>query len=234
MLEVYNLTKTYKKTTAVDNISFSVASGEISILLGPNGAGKSTTIKAISGLINYNGEVKINGFKNTSTDAKRIFSYVPEIPHQFDYLTVMEHCDFIAKAYKVPDPSEKIKRYLTLFEMDDNKDKLGKELSKGMQQKLSIICALITEPKFIMFDEPLVGLDPKAIRTCKGLFEELKEKGVSILISTHIIDTLEEIWDKVIILNKGSVVFERTRKDFEHEYPGKNLEEIFFSITEGN
>lgn len=233
MLEVHNLTKSYKKTIAVDNISFKINPGEISILLGPNGAGKSTTIKSITGLINYQGKILINGFPNTSSEAKSIFSYVPEIPHLFEYLTVYEHCDFIAKAYKIENAKEKIEHYLKLLEMDDKKEKLGKELSKGMQQKLSIVCALITNPKVIMFDEPLIGLDPKAIRVCKSLILELKEKGAAILVSTHIIDTLEEVWDKAIILNEGKVVFECGRDVFNQKHPGKSLEELFFSITEG-
>ncbi|MDR2899713.1 MAG: ABC transporter ATP-binding protein [Clostridiales bacterium] len=232
MLTVNSLYKKYKNTVAVDNVSFTINPGEITMLLGPNGAGKSTTIKSISGLISYQGNISINGYPNRSIDAKRLFAYVPEIPHNFDYLTVIEHCDFIAKAYKIEDPLPVINEYLELFEMDDKKDKLGRELSKGMQQKLSIICAMIINPQVIMLDEPLIGLDPKAIRECKNLMVKLRDNGASILVSTHIIDTLSDIWDRVLIMNRGRLVFETTRLDFEKEHPGMTLEEMFFSITE--
>ena len=232
MLCVENLSKKYKKTVAADNVSFKLEPGEISVLLGPNGAGKSTTIKSISGLITYKGNITICGFNNRSIDAKKAFSYVPEIPHNFEYLTVMEHCRFIAKAYKAENSRENIEKYLEIFEMSENANKIGKELSKGMHQKLSIICALITNPKVIMFDEPLVGLDPKAIRECKNIFLELKEKGTTVLISSHIIDTLDDLWDKALIMSKGKLILQTSRAEFESEKPGMNLEELFFKITE--
>ena len=113
-------------------------------------------------------------------------------------LTVYEHIEYIANAYGIKDYEEKAEALLARFELDDKRDKVGKELSKGMQQKVSICCALITEPKVILFDEPMVGLDPKAIKELKKVFLELKEKGCSVIISTHIIDSVDEIWDKAL------------------------------------
>jgi ABC-type multidrug transport system ATPase subunit len=116
------------------------------------------------------------------------------------------------------------------FDLTDKKDKLGKELSKGMMQKVSICCALIIEPKVILFDEPLVGLDPKAIKELKNAFVELREKGCSILISTHIIDSVNEFWDRVLIMKNGSIVLAGTRQELMNRE--ESLEDIFFDVTE--
>lgn len=188
MLSVKNLSKKYGKEEAVKNISFDVNEGEIAILLGPNGAGKSTTIKSIAGLLRYSWRIEICGYDNKSVNAKKLFNYVPEVSSMFDLLTVYEHIEYIAAAYSIKDYKEKAEELLERFDLSDKRNKLGKELSKGMMQKVSICCALITEPKVILFDEPLAGLDPKAIKELKKAFTELRDKGCSILISTHIID----------------------------------------------
>jgi len=232
MLQVNGLTKRYNNTLAVNNISFEVENGEIAVLLGPNGAGKSTTIKSIAGLLKFDGEIKIDGFPNKSIEAKKVFGYVPESAAVYEYLTVYEHIEFIARAYRLDDSwREKAETLLARFELSDKADKLGKELSKGMQQKLSICCALIINPKMVMFDEPMVGLDPKAIKELKSIFVELKNDGCAVLISTHIIDSIEEVWDKVLIINKGKVILSRTRKELEEM--SESLEDVFFRYTEG-
>jgi len=232
MLQVNGLTKRYNNTLAVNNISFEVENGEIAVLLGPNGAGKSTTIKSIAGLLKFDGEIKIDGFPNKSIEAKKVFGYVPESAAVYEYLTVYEHIEFIARAYRLDDSwREKAETLLARFELSDKADKLGKELSKGMQQKLSICCALIINPKMVMFDEPMVGLDPKAIKELKSIFVELKNDGCAVLISTHIIDSIEEVWDKVLIMNKGKVILSRTRKELEEM--SESLEDVFFRYTEG-
>ncbi|MDD3093816.1 MAG: ABC transporter ATP-binding protein, partial [Clostridia bacterium] len=153
MLEISNVTKKYGKTVANDNISFHVNDGQIAVLLGPNGAGKTTIIKCISGLLRFKGDIKIDGYDNKSIDAKKLLGYIPEMPAVYDLLTVEEHLEFIARAYKTRD-DEYEKELLERFELWDKKGKLGKELSKGMQQKLSICCALVHKPKVIIFDEP--------------------------------------------------------------------------------
>lgn len=232
MLQVKGLTKRYNNILAVNDISFEVNNGEIAVLLGPNGAGKSTTIKSIAGLLRFEGQILINGIPNKSIEAKRVFGYVPESPAVYEYLTVYEHIEFIARAYRLGDNwKERAEHLLKRFELYDKADKLGKELSKGMQQKLSICCALLINPQMIMFDEPMVGLDPKAIKELKGAFAELRDNGCAVLISTHMIDSIEEVWDKVLIMNKGRVVLSRTRKELEEK--SESLEEVFFKYTEG-
>lgn len=230
MLKVKNLTKKYEKVLAVNNLSFEIKSGEIAVLLGPNGAGKSTTIKSIAGLLRFEGEISIDEKGNKSIEAKRIFGYVPESPAIYDSLTVWEHLEFIARAYGLNDWKNIADSLLAKLDMADKKDKLGKELSKGMQQKVSICCALLIQPKMIMLDEPMIGLDPKAIKELKELFTELRDSGCSILISTHIIGSIEDIWEKVLIMNKGEIVFNKTRHEMEAS--GESLEQIFFSVTE--
>lgn len=229
MLKVNNLTKKYDKTLAVDMVSFEVHDGEIAVLLGPNGAGKSTTIKCIAGLLRYEGNIEICGKPNKSLEAKRIFGYVPETPALYEMLTVREHLEFIARAYKLEDYGDKAESLLERFDLADKKDKLGKELSKGMQQKVSICCALLMDPKVIFLDEPMIGLDPKAIKELKEIFLELKNRGCSVIISTHIIESVEDIWDKVLIMKNGNIIMSRARQEFERS--GESLEEIFFSVT---
>ena len=173
MLSISGVTKKYGKTIANDNISFAVGDGQIGILLGPNGAGKSTIIKCITGLLRFTGRIEINGVENTRTEAKRQLGYIPEMPAVYDLLTVSEHLEFIRRAYKQYDEAYS-QQLLERLELWDKKDKLGKELSKGMQQKLSICCALCHKPRVVVFDEPLVGLDPHAIKELKNVFRELK------------------------------------------------------------
>jgi len=230
MLKVNNLRKKYHKVEAVKNISFKVEKGNITILLGPNGAGKSTVIKSIAGLLKYTGLIEINGYTNKTLEAKKEFSYVPESPALYELLTVEEHINFIAKAYNIENFEDRAKELLERFNMIDKKDKLGKELSKGMQQKVSIICALITEPNLILFDEPMIGLDPKAIKELKSIFLELKAENKAIIISTHIIDSIKDIWDNVLIMKDGEIIFERDKKELIEKK--ESLEDIFFKVTE--
>ncbi len=230
MLKVNNLRKKYHKVEAVKNISFKVEKGNITILLGPNGAGKSTVIKSIAGLLKYTGLIEINGYPNKTLEAKKEFSYVPESPALYELLTVEEHINFIAKAYNIENFEDRAKELLERFNMIDKKDKLGKELSKGMQQKVSIICALITEPNLILFDEPMIGLDPKAIKELKSIFLELKAENKAIIISTHIIDSIKDIWDNVLIMKDGEIIFERDKKELIEKK--ESLEDIFFKVTE--
>lgn len=231
MLQVRNLFKMYEKTLAVRNASFGVEGGEVAVLLGPNGAGKSTTIKCIAGLLKFEGEIRIDGHPNKSLEAKRRFGYVPETPVLYDALTVWEHLEFIARAYRLDIGwRERAEALLTRFDLDDKKTKVGKELSKGMQQKVSLCCALIIKPAIIMFDEPMIGLDPKAIKELKAIFVELREAGCALLISTHMIDSISEVWDRVLIMNKGEIILSRTREELERN--GEDLETVFFQMTE--
>lgn len=231
MLEVSNLTKKYHKTLANDNLNFQVQSGEIAVLIGPNGAGKSTAIKCIAGLLRFNGIISVCGFPNKSVEAKRSFGYIPEMPTPIETLTVYEHLEFIARAYRVENWQEKADALLVRMELADKRKKLGKELSKGMQQKLSICCALLPEPQVILLDEPLIGLDPHAIKELKTMLMELKSSGCAILVSTHMLDSVDELWDKALIMINGKIAAIRTRAEIQSS--GEDLEQLFFAITEG-
>lgn len=231
MLSVNNVTKKYGKVIANENISLQIADGQIAVLLGPNGAGKSTIIKSIIGFLKYQGSVMVDGLLNKSIEAKRIMGYIPEIPSLYPNLTVDEHLEFVARAYKLDNYKDYKEELLRRFELDDKKKKFGDELSKGMQQKLSICCGLLPKPKLILFDEPMIGLDPHAIKELKSLLLELKQQGASVLVSTHMIDSIEELWDTTYIMMKGRVaaVVERDKMG----EGDKSLEDIFFEITEG-
>lgn len=230
MLIVRNISKQYEKTEAVKQVSFHVAPGEVAILLGSNGAGKSTTIKCVVGLMKHEGHVQIGGYSGKSTEAKQICSYVPETPALYDMLTVYEHLEFIAHAYKLANFEEKAEELLHRFDLGDKRDKLGKELSKGMQQKVSICCGLLTEPKLIFFDEPMIGLDPKAIKELKKVIAELKANGSAVVISTHIIESIDDFWDKALIMKEGRVLVQTTRQSLAAG--GERLEDVFFEVTE--
>ena len=231
MLSVNNVTKKYGKVIANENISLQIADGQIAVLLGPNGAGKSTIIKSIIGFLKYQGSVTVDGLLNKSIEAKRIMGYIPEIPSLYPNLTVDEHLEFVARAYKLDNYKDYKEELLRRFELDEKKKKFGDELSKGMQQKLSICCGLLPKPKLILFDEPMIGLDPHAIKELKSLLLELKQQGASVLVSTHMIDSIEELWDTTYIMMKGRVaaVVERDKMG----EGDKSLEDIFFEITEG-
>ena len=231
MLCVKELSKKYEKTLAVSQASFVVNAGEVGVLLGPNGAGKSTTIKSIAGLLKFDGQITIDGHSNKSLEAKRRFGFVPETPALYDALTVWEHLEFIARAYRLDESwRAHAESLLVRFDLADKRDKVGKELSKGMQQKVSLLCALVIRPAMIMFDEPMVGLDPKAIKELKAVFSELRDQGCAVLISTHIIDSVDEVWDRVLIMKEGRIVLSRTRAELEEN--GEELEEVFFRMTE--
>jgi ABC-type multidrug transport system ATPase subunit len=228
MLQVNRVTKKYGKLIACQDVSFQIGDGEIAVLLGPNGAGKSTIIKCIAGLLRFDGEILLDSFGNKSLDAKKRLGYVPEMPAVYDILTVGEHLEFMLRAYKMEDDGT-ADQLLERFELLDKKDKLGKELSKGMQQKLSICCALVHRPSVIVFDEPMVGLDPHAIKQLKEVFLELRQSGAAMLISTHMIDSVEDYWDKAYIMKNGKFVDERSASDTTEE----SLEDLFFALTEG-
>ena len=229
MLEVLGVSKKYGKLLAVDNISFQVPDGTVGILLGPNGAGKSTVIKSIAGLVRYDGSIRIQGKDAREIEARKIFAYVPEIPNMYEALTVREHLEFMERAYGVVVTKQEREKLLERFELLDKQDKLGNELSKGMMQKVSICCALIIKPQVILLDVPMVGLDPAAIKELKQVVLELKAQGVTVLISTHMLEMVKELWDVTFVMNKGHILGSYTREDVGNE----DLEELFFSVTEG-
>jgi len=230
MLEVSKLSKRYGKTEAVKNVSFKVEEGEIAVLAGPNGAGKSTIIKSIAGLLKYDGNIKICGYNNKTLEGKRLLGYIPEMPALFPLLTINEHITLMAHAFGIKNYEGRAEELLKLFDLWDKKNKYGSDLSKGMQQKVSICCALITEPKLLLVDEPMIGLDPKAIKNMKETLMELKKQGVSIVLSTHLLDSVQELWDRILIMKDGEFVLSKARNEFQEEF--SSLEDIFFQFTE--
>ena len=228
MIEVKNLVKDYGSVVAVDDISFTAENGKISILLGPNGAGKSTTIKSIAGLLNHDGDILIDGNENTSLEAKKSFGYIPEVPIFYDNLTIEEHIHFIGKAYRIPNYMEYADELLEKFNLTEKKKTMAKQLSKGMTQKLSLALGLLTKPTSIMIDEPMIGLDPQAIEEVLEILKDLRNQGVSILISTHIIDVINDIWDEAFIMNKGKIIKIVKREELEEN---ESLKDIFFECV---
>lgn len=229
MLEIQELSKSYGKTLAVDKVSFWVPDGQVGILLGPNGAGKSTIIKSIAGLLRYKGLIGIQGISSKELAAKKIFAYVPEIPAMFDALTVREHIEYVRKAYGSSITEDEVEVLLKRFELDDKQEKMGNELSKGMMQKVSICCAMAIKPKVMLLDEPMVGLDPRAIKELKEVVLELRNSGVTVLISTHMLEMVKDLWDVMFVMEKGKVIGSYNKS----EVGEKDLDALFFEMTGG-
>lgn len=225
MLVVQNVTKMYKDLAANNNVSFTLKDNQITILLGENGAGKSTIIKSIVGFLNFEGSISLDNKDIHELEVKRQIGYVPEVPELYNELTLWQQIQFVAYAYGVKDFEETANYYINLFRISDKKDELCGALSKGMKQKVSVICALVLKPRILILDEPMIGLDPEAIRDLKLVLEQLKDRCM-ILISTHLIDSVTSIWDQVIIMNHGNIVFNATKEEFEGTT--ETLEEIYF------
>lgn len=228
MLEVNHYTKRYGKVIACQDISFRVPDGSVTVLLGPNGAGKSTLMKGIMGLLRFEGRVLVNGLSNTSPESRRAIGYIPEIPSFYPNLTVSEHMEFVARAYRMTGYKERSDELLERFSLTEHRKKLGSELSKGMAQKLNICLGLFTQPSVLLLDEPFIGLDPHAIKELKKTMEKLREEGASLLVSTHIIDSVDMLWDRAIIMQGGVMRVDKDREELD-----TSLEELFFAVTEG-
>ena len=229
MIEVNHLTKRYGDFKAVDDVNLVAESGKITILLGPNGAGKSTTIKSIANLLKFEGDIRICSYPNDTIEAKRCFGYVSETPILYDNLTVEEHIDFIGHAYQIENYKQKAEKYLELFQLTEKRKKMAKELSKGMTQKLSMLLAFMIEPKALLVDEPMVGLDPASIEETLKLLRNIADNGCAVLISTHIIDIVSDIFDEAYIMKEGHII-KRIKKD---ELQEESLKDYFFELTEG-
>ncbi len=231
MLNVSHVTKAYGKQLAVDDLSFTLDPGSVTVLLGPNGAGKSTIMKAVIGFLRYEGEITVGGYPNKTPDARRLLGYIPEMPTLYPNLTVSEHLEFLARAYRLKDYKERAAQLLSRFELQDRAKKFGDELSKGMQQKLNICLGLQPDPQVLLLDEPMIGLDPHAIKELKNTIEEMRAEGKTLLVSTHIIDSVDMLWDRTIIMQNGQIRANVTRAELEES--GRTLEELFFEVTEG-
>ncbi len=230
MLEVSHVTKTYGKVVACDDLSFHLDPGSVTVLLGPNGAGKSTIMKAMIGFLKYQGTITVGGVSNKSVEARRLMGYIPEMPSLYPNLTVSEHMELIARAYKLTDYKDRIDQLFHRFELDDKRKKFGDELSKGMQQKLNICLGLLPDPKVLLLDEPMIGLDPHAIKELKLLIEQMQQEGKTVLVSTHMIDSVDMLWDRTIIMKSGKIEANVTRDSLVES--GRTLEQLFFDVTE--
>lgn len=230
MLDVSHVTKKYGKVVACDDVSFHLDPGSVTVLLGPNGAGKSTIMKAIIGFLRHDGEIAIGGYSNKTQESRRLLGYIPEMPSLYPNLTVSEHMEFLARAYKLKDYKGRIDELFERFELTDKRKKFGDELSKGMQQKLNLCLGLLPEPSVLLLDEPMIGLDPHAIRQLKGTFEDMRNAGKTLLVSTHIIDSVDMLWDRTIIMQNGQIRANMSREELEQD--GRTLEELFFDVTE--
>ncbi|MGC1120344.1 MAG: ABC transporter ATP-binding protein [Candidatus Methanofastidiosia archaeon] len=238
MIQVRGLTKVYKKVTAVNDLSFTINDGEIFGLVGPNGAGKTTTLKCLCGVaLPTEGLIMIDDYNllENEQEAKRLLAFVPETPNPYEILTVYEHMKFIALLYSVPDPDPKIEELLDLFELSQKKDDLVNSLSKGMKQKLTICCALVHDPKILLLDEPLIGIDPRGARTLKDVLLERAAQGKTVLISSHMLYLVEELCNKILIIDHGKKIAEGTLQEIRKTALASSdasLEEVFLKITE--
>ena len=239
MIEVTGLTKLYGELVAVDDLSFSVAPGEVLGLVGPNGAGKTTTLRSLVGIVRpTRGRIRIAGhdLEQEPVAAKKQLAFMPDEPHLFDYLSVEEHLRFTARLYQVPDVERRIPALLAELELVEKARVLPAELSRGMRQKLVIACGLLHDPTVMLFDEPLTGLDPAGIRRMKQTIVERARSGAAVLLSSHLLHLVEEICNRVLILQRGRMVAIGTIEQIlvgRPELAGKSLEDIFLALTGG-
>lgn len=240
MIEVSDLSKRYGTFTAVRNLSFSVRPGEVLGLVGPNGAGKTTTLRCLAGIIPVSsGIVRIAGHEITQDPipAKRALAFFPDEPRLFEYLTVRQHLNFVARIYGVAQYEALAQPLLDEFEIGDKADQLPGELSRGMKQKLAIACGLLHGPKVMFFDEPLTGLDPLGIRRMKNSIIKRARDGATIVLSSHLLHLLEEVCTHVLILKKGEKIADGTLAEvaarFSNGEVNVNLEEVFIRATGG-
>lgn len=220
------------------NLNFEVNSGEMIGLIGLNGAGKSTTMKHILGLMTpHRGGVLVQG--RTRQEEPELYqsslAFVPESPLLYEELTVREHLEFAARAYGVEEQvyKERAARLLKLFHMEEKADSLSIHLSKGMKQKVMIMSAFVARPPLYIIDEPFLGLDPLGIRSLLDFMMEMKQEGSSILLSSHILSTIENYCDRFIVLHRGSVIAQGTLNEIAEQaaMPGATLDEIFYALV---
>lgn len=240
LIAVEDYHKSYRETVAVAGLSFRVDAGQILGLVGPNGAGKTTTLRAIAGIIPpTRGRLLVAGHDVAADPvaAKRRFAYVPDDPKLFDMLTIWEHLQFIAAAYQVADFQREATRLIEQFDLTEKKGTVAGELSRGMRQKVAICCAYLHDPSAIVFDEPLTGLDPRAMRTLKQTIIARAGAGAAVIISSHLLALVQDLCTHLLIMDRGSQRFcgpiGEARKMFDDLSGDASLEQIFFRATEG-
>lgn len=238
MIELDHVSKTYGHKTAVADLSLSIAAGELFAFLGPNGAGKTTTIKLMCGLLFPTaGTVRVGGhdMKTHGDQARQLISYVPDQPFLYDKLTGREFLRFIAEMYRMEPgvASLRIGEMIDLFSLDDFADDLTERYSHGMRQRTVFASALLHEPKVLIVDEPTVGLDPRSVRLLKDLLRRETERGTAVFLSTHSLDVVEQLADRIGIVERGRLIglgtLETLRKQADLD---GTLEEVFLRLTE--
>ncbi|MGT2715144.1 ABC transporter ATP-binding protein [Streptococcus respiraculi] len=238
MLEVKNVTGGYVNIPVLKDISFQVADGELVGLIGLNGAGKSTTVKEIIGLLSpYQGQILIDGESlqaNPQAYRKKI-GFIPETPSLYEELTLKEHLEVVAMAYDLDwdEAFTQAEKLLKIFRLDEKLDWFPVHFSKGMKQKVMIICAFMVSPSLLIVDEPFLGLDPVAIDDLIHLLEEEKAKGTSILMSTHVLDSAEKMCDRFVILHQGEVRAEGDLAELQAAFGREqaSLNELYLTLT---
>jgi ABC-2 type transport system ATP-binding protein len=237
VIEAEGLQKVYGDLAAVQDLSFRVLPGEVVGLVGPNGAGKTTTLHCLAGItIPTRGRIRVAGHDLAADPvaAKSALAFVPDEPHLFEYLTVEEHLRFVARLYRVPEVDRRVSRVLREMELEDRLGALPEELSRGMKQKLAIACALIHDPKALLLDEPLTGLDPVGIRRMKATVLDHARAGAAVILSSHLLHLVEEICTRVLIMRRGRVLAFGTIAEIVAARPdlaGLRLEEVFLGLV---
>ncbi|MGH7446266.1 MAG: ABC transporter ATP-binding protein [Longimicrobiales bacterium] len=238
MIEVEALSRSYGDFAAVRNLTFGVQPGEVLGLVGPNGAGKTTTLRCLVGIIRpTSGTVRIAGHDllQDPLQAKAALAFVPDEPHLFPHLTLSEHLHFIGRIYGVADANERAAALIEELELADRRDALPDELSRGMKQKLAIACGLLHEPRALLLDEPLTGLDPGAIRRMKRTIRERAAQGAAVILSSHLLGLVEELCSRILVIQSGAAVAMGTLQDIIAERPGlagRGIEDVFLALTE--
>jgi ABC-2 type transport system ATP-binding protein len=238
MIEVSGYSKAFGDTVAVSDLTFEVRPGEIVGLVGPNGAGKTTTLRAIAGILRPDaGTLRVAGhdLAREPVKAKRSLAYVPDTPHPFELLTVVEHLRFTALAYEVEGAEARFDDLLREMALFEKRDVLAPALSRGMQQKLAIACAFLHEPKAILLDEPLTGLDPRAIRDMRASIVTRAKAGAAVLLSSHLLELVERLCDRVLILHRGRRLAFGTLDEIRAAVAAAgdaSLEEVFLAVTD--
>lgn len=241
MIEIKNLSKSYKKgKKVIDNLNLEIKDGEIFGFLGPNGAGKTTTIKMITGILGIDeGDILIDGksiIKNP-IEAKKAFGFVPDNPDMFLKLKGIEYLNFIADVYEIPTEERiaKIDELSKKFEMQTVLNNKMQSYSHGMRQKMIIMGVLLHNPKNLILDEPMTGLDPKSSFDLKQIMREHTIENNTVFFSTHILEVAEKLCDRVGIINKGKLIFVGTYEEMKKEFrKNVSLEELFMEITEND
>lgn len=239
VIETRMLKKKYGNKYVLKNINLSVEAGHVLGYIGPNGAGKSTTIKIISGLIDeFDGEVLVFGLdvRKHALEIKQRIGYIPENAALYDVLTPVEYLRFIGKLYGMNEDAIRTKSWelLRLFNLADKAETRMDTFSKGMKQKVLLISGLIHNPEIVFFDEPLSGLDANAVILVKEILSQLKQAGKTIFYSSHIMDVVEKICDRIIIIDKGEVLADGSFDSLQYIAEKASLESIFTKLTGGD